>query len=72
MPIPNARYRVKTFPSGKKVRLAFQGGRVVETKSLTTGEKHTPAEFAADRAKRRGRLARHVQALRGAGKFRSA
>lgn len=41
MPIPGARYRVKTYPSGKKVRLAFQGNRVVETKDLQTGKLHT-------------------------------
>lgn len=32
MPIPGARYRWKTFPSGKKVRLAFVKNKVVETK----------------------------------------
>jgi hypothetical protein len=32
MPIPGARYRWKTFPSGKEVRLAFQGNKVVEVK----------------------------------------
>jgi len=33
MPIPGgARYRWKTYPSGKKVRLAFQGDKVVEVK----------------------------------------
>jgi len=32
MPIPGARYRWKKFPSGKKVRLAFKGNRVVEVK----------------------------------------
>ena len=32
MPIPGARYRWKTYPSGKKVRLAFQGNKVVEVK----------------------------------------
>ena len=36
------RYRVKTEPSGTKVRLAFQRGRVIE-------DVHTPDEFAADR-----------------------
>lgn len=40
MPLKNARYRVKTFKSGKKVRLAFKGKKkVVETKSLETGAK---------------------------------
>ena len=32
MPIPGARYRWKTYPSGKKVRLAFVGKKVVEVK----------------------------------------
>ena len=32
MPIPGARYRWKTFPSGKKIRLAFKGNKVVEVK----------------------------------------
>ena len=50
MPILNARYRVKTEPGGAKVRLAFQGNRVVEAKNLATGDTHTPAEFAQDRA----------------------
>lgn len=54
MPIPGARYRFKTFPSGKKVRLAFKGKEVVEAKS-SSGKIHTPAEFALDRA-RRGRM----------------
>ena len=39
MPLgPGVRYRVKTYSSGKKVRLAFRGKKVVETKSLQTGE----------------------------------
>lgn len=44
MPLgPGVRYRVKTFASGKKVRLAFKGkGKVVETKSLQTGEIRHP------------------------------
>lgn len=39
MPLPKGvkksevRYRWKTYPSGKKVRLAFANGKVVETKS---------------------------------------
>lgn len=32
MPIPGARYRWKRYPGGKKVRLTFQGNKVVETK----------------------------------------
>lgn len=55
MPIPGARFRVKTTKTGKKVRLAFKGGEVVETKNLGTGEMHTQAEFAADKAKRKKR-----------------
>jgi hypothetical protein len=31
---PGVRYRVKTSPSGKKTRLAFRGGKVVEAKSM--------------------------------------
>jgi len=50
MPIRDARYRVKTTKSGKKVRLAFKGkGKVVEAKNLDTGAMHTPEEFAAGR-----------------------
>jgi len=60
MPLPKGtRYRWKTFPSGKKVRLAFRGGSakagtgtVIEAKS-STGAVHTPAEFAAERKGRR-------------------
>ena len=51
MPIKGARYRVKTTKTGKKVRLAFKEGEVVEAKNLETGAKHTPAEFKADRKK---------------------
>lgn len=59
MPIPGARYRVKTTSKGKKVRLAFKGkGKVVEAKNMDTGETHTPADFARDtkRVKRGGRF----------------
>jgi hypothetical protein len=55
MPIRNARYRVKTTPTGKKVRLAFKGGEVVEAKNLETGETHTQKEFNQDKK----RIARH-------------
>lgn len=48
----NVRYVVKTTKSGKKVRLAFEDGEVVEAKNLKTGATHTPGEFAADRKKR--------------------
>lgn len=43
------RYRVMTTKKGKKVRLAFKNGQVIEAKNLETGETHTPAEFSADR-----------------------
>lgn len=43
------RYRVKTTKKGKKIRLAFKGGQVVEAKNLESGATHTPAEFVADR-----------------------
>jgi hypothetical protein len=51
VPLPDAaKYRWKTFPSGKKVRLAFdKGGDVIEAKSGETGAVHTEAEFKADR-----------------------
>ena len=48
MPIKGARYAVKTTPSGKKVRLAFRDGKVVEAKNLKTGEAHTEKEFKHD------------------------
>lgn len=35
MPLgPGVRYRYKTYPSGKKVRLAFRKNKVVEVKPL--------------------------------------
>ena len=58
MPLENVRYRVAT-KGGTNVRLAFRGGSaaqrtgtVVEAKG-PTGKVHTPAEFAADRAKKK-------------------
>ncbi len=54
MPIPGARFRVKTMKGGDKVRLAFKDGEVVEAKNLKTGAMHTQAEFARDK-KRRGK-----------------
>ena len=50
----NVRYRVKTTQKGKKVRLAWKGGKVVEAKNLETGAVHGPQEFAADRKKGSG------------------
>lgn len=54
MPIPGAKYRV-VKRNGKKVRLAFVKGKVVEAKNLETGEIHTTGEFAADRKKKKKR-----------------
>lgn len=55
------RYRVKTTQAGKKVRLAFKGSQVVETKNLASGATHTPQEFARDRKKRRkGERLKHM------------
>jgi|ETNvirenome_6_85_1030632.scaffolds.fasta_scaffold45230_2 hypothetical protein len=35
MPVPKGtKFRVKTFPSGKRVRLAIKNGKVIETKKL--------------------------------------
>jgi len=55
MPIPGAKFRVKTTKSGKKVRLAFKDGDVVEAKNLGSGAAHTQGEFAKDRRKKRGK-----------------
>ena len=53
MPLgPGIRYRVTT-KGGKKVRLAFRGNEVVEAKNLKSGKTHTPAEFQADKKRRR-------------------
>lgn len=55
MPLgPNIKYR---FKKGSKVRLAFKDGEVIEAKNTESGATHTPAEFAADRAKARRRQA---------------
>ena len=52
MPLPKGtRIRVKTTKTGKKIRLAFRGNKVIEAKNLKTGETHTPAEFVADKKK---------------------
>jgi hypothetical protein len=51
----NVRYR---YAPGGKVRLAFRKGEVVEAKNMDTGKTHTPAEFAADRKKKK-RLPTH-------------
>jgi hypothetical protein len=60
MPIKGAKYRVVTTKSGKKVRLAWSHGEVVEAKNIKTGATHTPAEFKEDKrkAKRRKRRER--------------
>ena len=54
MPVGKGTYRVTTTPGGKKVRLHFTPKGVVnEAKSLKSGATHTPAEFKADRKKKR-------------------
>ena len=50
--IKGAKYRVTT-KGGQKIRLAFKGNKVVEAKNLKTGATHTPAEFRADKKKKR-------------------
>ena len=52
MPLPGARYRV-TKRGGEKIRLAFRGNKVVETKNLRSGAVHSEAEFKHDRLKKR-------------------
>jgi hypothetical protein len=52
MPIKNARY-VTIKKGGKTIRLAFVNGEVVEAKNTVTGKTHTPAEFKADKAKKK-------------------
>lgn len=55
MPAPKGtRFRVKTTPKGKKIRLAFAPGSttVIEAKNLDTGATHTQAEFRRDRRNR--------------------
>lgn len=42
------RYATKKTAKGM-VRLAFKGKKVVESKNMKTGKKHTMAEFKADR-----------------------
>ena len=63
MPLPKGtRFRVTTTKSGKRIRLAFRrgaprrGAQPIEAKNIDTGATHTPAEFAADRRRRRRRL----------------
>jgi hypothetical protein len=55
MPIKGAKYRVVTTKTGKKVRLAWSHGEVVEAKNIKTGDTHTPAEFKADKKKAKRR-----------------
>jgi hypothetical protein len=74
MPLgPGVKYRVHTTKTGQKVRLAFKGGKVIEAKNLQSGATHTPADFAADRARSKPTrsLAHTLTALRGAGKFQT-
>ena len=53
------RYRWTTSKTGKKVRLAFRGKKtVIEAYSPSSGKTHTPAEFKADKKKRKRRSKR--------------
>lgn len=54
MPLPKStRFAVKKTSKGN-VRLAFSpGGKVIEAKNMKTGKVHTPAEFKADRKKKK-------------------
>ena len=62
MPLPEGtRYRMKKTPHGM-VRLAFQGNKVIEAKNMSTGDTHTPAEFATDRSK--GKRAKLLKKMR--------
>lgn len=56
MPLPGARYRVKTTDSGKKIRLAFVDGQVKEAVNLQSGATHSPADFKRDRKRKGARL----------------
>ncbi len=59
MPLPEGtRFRVKTTKSGKRIRLAFKGGKVIEAKNIDSGATHSPREFRADRRRRRKRSIR--------------
>lgn len=54
MSVGQGTYRVKTLPNGVKVRLHFTpSGAVNEAKNLKTGATHTPAEFKADKRKKK-------------------
>lgn len=54
MPIKDGKYRTVETKKGT-VRLHFnRQGNVDEAVNLDTGKKHTPAEFAADRKKKKG------------------
>ncbi len=53
MPVPHGTiFRIKTYASGKRVRLALFRGRVIETKSLPA-RKETKTRKHLKRAKRR-------------------
>lgn len=56
MPLKGARYRMVPLKGGGYERLAFKGNQVVEAKNMKSGATHTPAEFAADKRKKRKTL----------------
>ena len=52
-PLPRGTYhRIKTFPSGKRIRLAILNGRVIETKVMTRA-KRTKTQKSLKKARRR-------------------
>lgn len=54
MPVGKGTYRTMTTKTGKKIRLHFTpSGKVNEAKNLKTGKTHTPAEFKADRKRKK-------------------
>lgn len=55
MPLFDAKYRVKTTKKGKKIRLAFRKGKVIEAKNLDTGAVHTENEFMHDSEREKGK-----------------
>jgi len=54
--LKGTRFRVKTTRSGKRIRLAFKGGKVIEAKNIDSGATHTPREFRADRRRRKRKI----------------
>jgi hypothetical protein len=49
----NVRYRVKTTKTGKKIRLAFRNGKVIEAKKLEKKHKKKHKRSKTKRKKRK-------------------